>query len=318
MTSLDPLGSKLGRMAVVVVSFNTRDVLRDCLQSVVAAAPAEIIVVDNGSMDGSADMVRQEFPGVRLVEAENRGYGAGANLGVRSSSSEYVLVLNSDTLLMDNAIPALGRYLDENLRAGVAGPRLRNADGSLQPSCSAFLGTFRLALEKSPLARPLTRVPGVRDRLLLRHSSHDHPRRVPWVVGAALAIRRSAFEAVDGFDESFFMYAEEVDLCYRLSRRGWETHFAPVTDVVHLGGASTAAYGSAMDTRRVISSVQFYRRHYGPVRQGVLLLLIKAAAILRLLRAHLHRLAPKHSGARDQARARIAALRSTYAALKRL
>jgi GT2 family glycosyltransferase len=304
-------------MAVVVVSFNTRDVLRDCLRSVVAAAPAEIIVIDNGSTDGSAEMVRRQFTGVRLVEAENRGYGAGANLGVRLSSAEYVLVLNSDTLLTDNAIPALGRYLDVNPRAGVAGPRLRNADGSLQPSCSAFLGTFRLALEKSPLARPLARVPAVRERLFLVHSSHDRPRRVPWVVGAALAIRRSAFEAIHGFDESFFMYAEEVDFCYRLGRSGWETHFAPVTDIVHLGAASTIAYGSAMDTRRITSAVQFYRRHYGPVRQGVLLLMIKAAALLRLLGAHLNRLATG-AGAHDQANARVAALRSTYAALKRL
>src|SRR5262249_11131009 len=150
----------------------------------------------------------------------------------------YVLLLNSDTLLAPGALAALAQYLDAHPRAAIAGPRLRNADGSLQPSCHPFLGTMQSFLEKSVVARALARLPVVRDHYLLVNSSHAAPRVVPWVLGAALAIRRSAFDQVGGFDESFFLYAEEVDLCYRLKAAGWEVHFAPVTDVVHVGGAS--------------------------------------------------------------------------------
>jgi N-acetylglucosaminyl-diphospho-decaprenol L-rhamnosyltransferase len=271
--------------AVAVVSYNTRDLLRGLLASVRAEAPPETVVVDNGSSDGSAEMVRAEFPAACLiVDPYNPGFGAAANQAVAATSSDYVLILNGDTRLSPGTLAALGDYLDRNPRCAIAGPLLTSDDGRSEASCFPFLGTFRLALEKSSLGRGLARVPAVRDHYLILHGPRDRPRIVPWVQGSALAVRRSAFEAVGGFDSRFFMYAEEVDLCYRLQKAGWEVHFAPVARVVHVGGASTAGRRVEMEVQRVRGARQFYRRHYSPLRAAALERLIQGAMAWRLVR----------------------------------
>ncbi len=275
------------RMAVVVVSYNARDDLLGCLASIRrAATPAPpMVVVDNGSTDGGPALARAEFPEVDVVvDAANRGYGAGANLGARRTDTPYVLVLNSDTVLAPGALDALSDYLDAHPRVAIAGPRLRGPDGALEPSCHPPLGTVRSVLEKGWLGRAIARLPGLGDRWALLTWRHDRPRSVPWVTGAALAIRRTAFDAVAGFDETFFMYAEEADLCWRCRDAGWEVHFAPVTDVIHRGGASTAPVRGAMALQKVQSAIRFYRRHYAPPRAALLVLGIRAAMLLRCCR----------------------------------
>lgn len=248
---------------IAIVNYNTRDLLRDCLASVLRAAPGTVVVVDHGSTDGSIGMVRGEFPDVVLeVNPANPGYGAGANRAIRRTSAPYVVLLNSDTLLEPGALTALRQYLDAHPRAGLVGPRLRNPDGTLQRSCYHFLTPFQmLVAQTSWLARFFSSAPVLRDHFLPA-SSHDAARAVPWVKGAALAIRRTAFEAVGGFDETFFMYAEEMDLCYRLKEGGWDTHFAAVTDVVHVEAASTAQQRARMEVKLFDSVHLFYRRHY--------------------------------------------------------
>lgn len=271
--------------AVAVVSFNTRDLLCRLLQTVRSETPAETVVVDNGSSDGTPRMVREEFPEARLiVDPENPGYGGAANRAVAATSAPYVLLLNGDTRLTPGALAALAGHLDRHPRAALAGPRLVDAGGQPQPSCSPFLGTFHLALEKSPLGPWLARIPPLREHRLLLHGPHDRPRAVPWVLGSALALRRTAFEAVGGFDRSFFMYAEEVDLCYRLREAGWEVWFTPAATVVHVGGASTAPQRAAMAVQKVESARRFYRRHYSPARVAVLEGAIRAAMGWRLAR----------------------------------
>jgi GT2 family glycosyltransferase len=274
-------------IAVAVVSYNTCDVLRACLDSVVSdAADVELVVADNGSTDGRLEMVRREFPRARLlVDRSNPGYGAAANAAVAACEAAYVLLLNSDTVLRAGTIAALAAYLDAHPRVGIVGPRLLNPDGSLQRSCFPWIGTFRYFFEKSALARTAARIPPLRDRLFIRWSSHERARHVPWVLGAALAIRRSAFDQVGGFDPSFFMYGEEVDLAYRLSRTGWQIHFAPVADIVHVGGVSTARLPVAMSVQQTLSSLHFYRRHYSPRHVRALTFSLRTAARLRLVRA---------------------------------
>jgi GT2 family glycosyltransferase len=271
-------------IAVVVVSFNTRDHLRACLESVMPQGARRVVVADNGSTDGSVTMVHDEFPGAELdIDEANPGYGAAANRGIRRCGHADVLLLNSDTRLARGSLDALRAYLDDHTRAGIVGPRLRNPDGSLQRSTFPFPAPFRPPLLNDPLARAIEHVPFVRERYLATWS-HTRPRVVPYVVGAALAIRRAAFDAVGGFDESYFMYAEEVDLCWRMRAAGWETHFAPVTDVVHVGRASTMQQRPAMLERSVLSSVRFYQRHYsgGQLRRAVTVM--RSALALRLLR----------------------------------
>ena len=264
-------------IAVVLVTHNTRELLLDALLSVrPSRETAEVVVVDNASTDGTAEIVRRAFPEVRLLECPNEGYGAAANRGIAACSAPFVLLLNSDVVVRPGALRALAGYLASHPRAGLAGPRLENRDGTLQRSCFAFLGTARLAIEKTVLGR----WPG---RWSVHYGSYDQPRTAPWVLGAALALRREAFEAVGGFDPAFLLYGEEVDLCYRLWQAGWEVHYAPSATIMHIGGASAAARPE-LEVRRVESARLFYRRHYPPLRAAVLDGLIRTAMWLRWVR----------------------------------
>ena len=257
-------------ISVAIVSYNTREHVRACLETVRDEHAHEVIVVDNASSDGTAEMIRAEYPWVVLdVSPTNRGYGAASNRAIARSSGDYVFLLNSDVRLRPGALAALSAYLDEHPEAGLLGPRLHNPDGTLQISCFPFPTPLYVLLKESSLGPRMQHVPLLRD-LYLPTWSHSHSRDVPWVLGAALAIRRTAFDAVGGFDERFFMYSEEVNLCLRLRAAGWQIHFAPVTEVVHIGGASTARHRAAMSAQLYASQVQFYRQHYSTWRRVLL------------------------------------------------
>jgi GT2 family glycosyltransferase len=279
MTATEPLP-----LSVAVVSFNTRDILATCLESVAATAPTRTVVIDTGSTDGSIELVRERYPNVLLlVNDENRGYGAAANQAIGACTTPAVLLLNSDTILAPNALLALGRYLAEHPLAAVIGPRLANADGSLQRSTYGFPSPGDTLLGETGLHLLVRRIPALRERFW-RTWSHDAARPVPWVLGAVLAIRRSAFDAVGGFDDAFFMYGEEVDLCRRLERAGFETHFAPVTTVVHLGGASTAKRRVAMRRELLLSRRRFLLQHASPRSAARVLRVLRTIAAARLIR----------------------------------
>jgi GT2 family glycosyltransferase len=272
------------RMTVVIINHNTCEQLRACLETVEGEAPDELIVVDNASRDGSAAMVADEFPHVvLLVNSDNPGYGAASNQAIRAARSPYVLLLNSDTGLQSGALQALARYLDEHPRAAIAGPRLINPDGSLQPSCFAFPTPLHLFLQESTLGRMIGILPLIRERYL-RTWSHGQARQVPWVLGAALAIRQEPFLNLGGFDETYFMWLEEVDLCCRLQAAGWQTHFTPDATIMHIGGASTRQQKADMSVQYFLSLVHFYRKHYSWARQVQLVAMMKIIVLARLLR----------------------------------
>ncbi|MDX1530320.1 MAG: glycosyltransferase family 2 protein [Rhodothermales bacterium] len=271
-------------LAVVVVNYNTREHLYSCLLTVRQEAPAEVVVVDNASTDGSAEMVREVFPEVRLVRCErNLGYGPAANLGVERTQAPSVLLLNSDTRLRPGATTQLRAYLATHPGVGIAGPRLLNADGSWQPSCFPFPGSWGWFVENDPVGLVAGRVPGLRGRLH-RYAMPTRAHPVPWVLGAALALRREAFEQAGGFDEGFFMYYEEVDLCYRLHELGWETHCCPDAEVYHVGGVSTSQRRVDMLVQNFRSTLRFYRKHYGGVRLHTWLALLRTKMWFKLLR----------------------------------
>ena len=217
-------------MGVAIISYNTAPLLRRCLASVVAHGRGPILVVDNGSSDGSAELVRHEFPRIPLRVQENRGYGAAANRALAELQTRYVLLLNADTELTSGASEALLSYLDHHATVGLAGPRLVTAAGIFDPSALAFPRPLALLLQES----------GVNRLFRLGHRNEWRARSADWILGAALVIRREAFLAVGGFDEGYFLYQEEVDLCHRLRGAGWEIHYAPVATVLHVGGASTS------------------------------------------------------------------------------
>ncbi|MBN1135679.1 MAG: glycosyltransferase [Anaerolineae bacterium] len=241
-------------LAVVTVSYNTRELLAECLAAALASLErsglsGEVWVVDNASADGSAEMVRDRFPAVRLVAHDhNVGFAAGNNLALArlgGSPPRYVLFLNPDTRVMGDALGEMVRFLDAGPQAGVAGARLVHGDGSFQHSAFAFPGLLQIFFDFFPLHPRLleSRLNGRYPRELYeagRAFAVDHP------LGAALMIRAQTLAQVGGFDERFFMYCEEVDLCQRVKAAGWGVYCVPQAEVVHLVAQSTRQFRDRM------------------------------------------------------------------------
>jgi GT2 family glycosyltransferase len=242
------------------------------------------VVVDNGSTDGTVEQIARCFPDVEvLVQPDNPGYGAAANRGAERCESDAFLLLNGDTHVDPTTIGRLHDYLREHPSVAIVGPRLVGTNGKLQHSTFPFPSTLDVLVGETGLLHVLRRVPIVRDRLL-RTWDHSRARAVPWVVGAVLAIRRDAFEAVGGFDEQFFMYGEEVDLCWRLAAAGYATHYAPVTTVVHIGAASATQDARNMQRERLVSGQRLLRLHESHGRRAVHLQLLRLIVALRAAR----------------------------------
>jgi GT2 family glycosyltransferase len=254
----------MGRVSAIVVSFNSRAYLERCLGSVLDAVD-DVVVVDSASSDGSADLVRELFPSVRVVElGENRGFGAAMNVGAGATAGDYLLLLNPDTWAMDGgAIATLVACAEGDAQAAVVGPRLSNPDGTLQRSVRGYPTPWRLVTEYFFLRRLAPR-----SKLLnsFYGAGFDHHSRgnAEFLVGAVLLVRRSAFDAVGGFDEDFFMFNEEVDLCYRLTRTGRRVVFCPAAEFGHVGGASTSLLWNDMYREQLRSHLRFLTKHHGP------------------------------------------------------
>ena len=223
----------------------------------------DVTVVDNASGDGSAEMVSQEFPWVRLIRNEcNTGFGQAHNQAMRSAVGRYFLVLNSDATPMPGALRAMISFLDGHPRVAVAGPRLRYPDGSVQPSRRRFPTLATLFLESTQLQR-LSPDNAVLRRYYVADRSDDEPQEVDWLVGACLCVRASAAADVGLFDERFFMYSEELDWCRRFRAAGWGVAYVPSAEVVHLEGASSRLDLSARDRLFQASKLQYAAKWHG-------------------------------------------------------
>lgn len=255
------------RLSLVIVNWNTREMLRACLLSLRTAHTSwsefEVSVVDNASSDGSAEMVRKEFPAVQLIVSEkNLGFGGANNLGFAVAKGEIIATINSDTEVHGGALPTICAYFDEHPDVGAAGPKLLNTDGSLQLSCRSF-PTFMTALfnRYSLLTRLFPNNAWSRE-YLMSDCEHSESMDVDWVSGAALFVRREVYEAVGGFDEDYFMYSEDVDWCYRIHRHGKRVVYIPDAVIMHHIGRSTGHAPLRMIHQRHRSMWLFYRKHY--------------------------------------------------------
>jgi N-acetylglucosaminyl-diphospho-decaprenol L-rhamnosyltransferase len=244
-------------VSVVVVTWNALPWLERCLDSVDGY---ERIVVDHGSSDGTIELVRQRYPDVRLVEQENRGMGGGNNAGMAVAGGRYFFLLNSDAWVVGDGLARLAAYADEHPEAAVVGPRLLNPDGTLQRSARAEPTLWRLATEYLFL-RKLAPRSSLLNPLYVGGFDHEEPREVDWLFGPALLVRREATEAVGGFDETFFMFSEEVDWMTRFRRAGWKVLFFPDAEVVHVGGAS---HGGRLYVENLRGHLRWFAKHRGP------------------------------------------------------
>jgi len=252
-------------LSIVVVSFNARDYLRRCLASVLEhtkGVSCEVIVVDNASWDGSAQMVQAEFPQVTLVRlTTNLGFAAGCNRGMERAAGEFILLLNPDTDLAEDAFSPMVAYCRQNPSVGILGPKLLNSDGSLQLSCRRFPSHLTSLFNRQSI---LTRLfPGnpFSRRYLMTDWAHDRIEPVDWLSGACLVLRRDMADRIGGMDEGFFMYIEDVDLCYRAHRAGYEVVYFPQVAVTHHIGKSSDTIPNRSILQWHRSMWRYYRKH---------------------------------------------------------
>jgi N-acetylglucosaminyl-diphospho-decaprenol L-rhamnosyltransferase len=242
--------------AVVVVTYDALPWIEHCLASV---RGEHVVVVDNGSRDGTVAFVRERFPEVRVVESENRGLGAGWNVGIRETESRYVLLLNADAWLRGDALERLLEFADARPRAAVVGPRLLNPDGTLQRSVRGFPTLWRLATEYFFLRKLAPRTRAL-NAFYAGGFDHDEVREAEFVMGACMLVRRDAIDEVGPLDEEFFLFSEETDWCYRFRQAGWEVFFFPDAECVHVGGAT---HGGRLYRENLLGHLRFLRKHDG-------------------------------------------------------
>ena len=274
-------------LAVVIVSWNVRDLLQHCLSSITESGERsslryEVAVVDSGSSDGSPDMVRERFPAVRLIMSErNLGFSQGNNLGVASTSGRNVLLLNPDTVVLGDGLRVMTTYMDDHADIGALGPRLLNPDGRVQPSRRRFPTLATAFLESTPLQGWF---PGnhVLSRYFVRDRSDEEEQDVDWLVGACLLVRRRAWEQVGPLDERFFMYSEELDWCRRARAAGWRIRFLPTATIVHYEGKSSAQVIPSRHIYFQSSKVYYFRKHHGRLASEVLRCFLLTTYFLQL------------------------------------
>lgn len=276
------------KLSVVIVSYNVRDYLENCLQSVSRALEGiegEVFVVDNHSDDDSVEAVRSQYPLVRLIEnQENMGFSRANNIAIREARGEYVLLLNPDTIVEKSTLREVLRFMEEHPKAGGAGVMMHNADGSLAPESRRALPTPWVSCLK---------MLGFTKRYYMSHLPWDQPGRIEVISGAFCFLRKKALDEVGLLDEDFFMYGEDIDLSYRLMKGGWENWYLPYP-ITHFKGKST----QKSDYRYVHifynAMLIFFRKHYShlslfyalPVKMAIYFR--AAIALIDILRKKLH------------------------------
>lgn len=227
-------------LSTIIITFNTREMTLECLRTLLADTQRidhEIFIVDNASTDGTLDAIRKEFPQVRLIaNTQNKGFGAANNQAMKIATGKYFLLLNSDAFPKPGAIPTLIKELESQPDVALLGPKLLNPDGSLQLSCFKFPSPTRAWLENTWLSTLFSRNQILGD---YRCWPRDAPHHVDWLIGACMLLRRDVFEKIGGFDERFFMYAEETDWQLRMQNAGYHIALTPAAQAMHLAGAST-------------------------------------------------------------------------------
>jgi GT2 family glycosyltransferase len=265
-------------MSVVLVCWNNKAYLEPCLESLYNGGlhySFDVVVVDNGSTDGSQAMLKEKFPQVKLIQNhENVGLGRASNQGIEATKGRHVLLLNNDTLLNGPSLDALIEFLDTHPHAAAVGGRLLNADGSVQSCYNRFPTLWEEFLIATRLGEWLyPGYPAIID--------DDQPRSVSWLGSACLLLRRAALDQVGLLDESYFIYGDEADLQYRLKCAGWTVHYLPQAEIIHYGGRSMDRWRRRKMVYR--GKLLFFQKNYGPMRTRLLRILLGTLSAAKLV-----------------------------------
>lgn len=272
------------KLSIIIVSWNVCQELLDCLRSIDDNRPSdsfEIIVVDNASTDDTVNAVREDFPEVKLlVNTENRGFAAANNVGIRQSQGQYIFFLNPDTIIHPDSLDKLIKFIDDNRDVGVCGPKLLNLDGSPQQSVRR-MPTFLAALHRHTAFKFLGIFKGQYRKWVMKDFDYNSQSDVDQVMGAAMMTSKSILEQVGPMDEDFFMYYEEVDLCYRIKQAGLRIVFVPEVQITHLGGCSAGQIPAGKRIMAMTSLLKFFKKHRGRFSTGVFSCIFKPALAVR-------------------------------------
>ncbi len=281
----------LKTLSIVIVNWNTRELLRKCLASIFAYPPVgtlEVWVVDNASTDGSSAMVKHAFPSVNLIENQvNTGFAQANNQALRQCRAEYMLLLNPDTEVLPAALSTMLAFMQTSPQVGALGPRILNPDRTLQTSCYPV----------PTLTREFWRLFHL-DTLWpygVYHMAHwklDVSRQVEVLLGACLLLRKSVLDEVGLLSEDYFMYTEEVDLCYRIAQKNWKIHWVPTAEIIHYGGQSTRQASRQMFIHLYQSKILFFRKHYGRLGAFLYKIILLLTSLTRLAFSPLALLTP--------------------------
>lgn len=277
-------------LSIIIVNWNTKELLGACLRSIYEhthEVTFEVIVVDNGSEDGSQEMLKKEFPQANLIETgENLGFSKGNNVGLKAARGKYLLLLNSDTKIDTDAFAQMVAWMEAHSQVGICGPKLLNKDGSVQPSGGYLPNLLSIGFNQG---LPLHNVP-VLNRFLpaLKVSYlgfYEQTKSVGWVSGACFMIRREVYEKIGGLDEAIFMYVEEVEMCKRTWDAGWEVWINPDIKVWHLerGSSISGKKGPILGVYKNL--YHYFRKHQPSWQLPILEAILKAGALLRWPRA---------------------------------
>jgi N-acetylglucosaminyl-diphospho-decaprenol L-rhamnosyltransferase len=271
-------GGFMSDIAVVLVSYNTRELTKKALACLFSSShdlEMEVIIIDNASQDNSAEMISAEYPDITLIKnTENVGFGRANNQALPGINSRYVLLLNTDAFVEPDTISKTVKFMDAHLECGILGVKLIGRDGEMQPSCRFFPTPWNIFLQRSGLGRFFKHV------VMIDDTSWDHAtvRDCDWVPGCYLLVRKEVIEQVGLFDPRFFLYYEEVDLCFTAKSAGWRVTYYPYATVVHFGGESAKHEGAISVEGRQIESLDiesellYFRKNHGI--SGVLLHLL--------------------------------------------
>jgi GT2 family glycosyltransferase len=304
-------------LSIVIVSWNVAELLERCLESIDAAlarpgAPdTEIIVVDSASSDDTVRRVHSGFPHVRLISLkENLGYVRGNNIGVEVSAGQYILLLNPDTEILDDALAEMVSFLNEHPEAGIVGPHTLNTDGTHQSTRRRF-PTLLTGIFESTWLQPLA-PRSVLDAYYVRDVSDDAPvAEVDWVQGSALMTRREVFESVGFLDDGYVMYSEELDWCRRARLKGWKVYYLGTARIIHHGGQSTAQAPARTQIHFHQSKLRYFRKFHGKsAAQFLRVILLLNYTIQLVIEALKHLLGHKRALRRERIHAYLQVLRS--------
>lgn len=274
-------------VSIIIVNWDTKQITCDCLKSIFEQTSKlnyEVIVVDNASTDGSVDMIKAEFSQVILIENNrNRGYAGGCNTGIRVAKGRYLLLLNSDIVVLDNAIEKTMRYADKHPEAAVVGCQVKENSDTIQMTCFSFPSVTDLFLSTFGLAK-LFKHNRFFGREWMRWWHRDTEREVDVISGSFMLVRRNAIDDVGLMDEDYFLYYEETDWCYRFAKAGWTKLFWPGAKIIHCHGGRNSSKQQAvkMAVQMQKSCLIFFRKHHGLVNYISVRLLLMISSGCRL------------------------------------